>query len=200
MPCWSTSAGRSARPHERRQGLLARTNRARASELLPPRQSDRAYASLRIRRVADRVNADVRTYRVSHAIKTVWPTCTELLAVCVSADRSQESLSVKPGASPSGLRPNGSSSTPISPIKIMTRDPARRCAGHREDGPISRRGICKCPRPRHYRGDPRLCSKAQRHQANHRKHSSPTHIYVQTPIAGTACPRQSGNWAPGAER
>ncbi|NWO96503.1 sensor histidine kinase KdpD, partial [Escherichia coli] len=46
---------------------------------------------LALRRVADRVNADVRTYRVSHAIKTVWPT-QELLMVCVSADRSQEKL------------------------------------------------------------------------------------------------------------
>lgn len=50
-----------------------------------------ALRELALRRVADRVNADVRTYRVSHAIKTVWPT-QELLMVCVSADRSQEKL------------------------------------------------------------------------------------------------------------
>ncbi|MBI0533299.1 MULTISPECIES: sensor histidine kinase [unclassified Sphingomonas] len=50
-----------------------------------------ALRELALRRVADRVNADVRTYRVSHAIKTVWPT-QELLMVCVSAHRSQEKL------------------------------------------------------------------------------------------------------------
>lgn len=50
-----------------------------------------ALRELALRRVADRVNADVRTYRVSHAIKNVWPT-QELLLVCVSADRSQEKL------------------------------------------------------------------------------------------------------------
>lgn len=50
-----------------------------------------ALRELALRRVADRVNADVRTYRVSHAIKTVWPT-QELLMVCVSAARSQERL------------------------------------------------------------------------------------------------------------
>ncbi|MBZ7921496.1 DUF4118 domain-containing protein [Ensifer adhaerens] len=50
-----------------------------------------ALRELALRRVADRVNSDVRTYRVSHAIKTVWPT-QELLMVCVSADRSQEKL------------------------------------------------------------------------------------------------------------
>lgn len=55
-----------------------------------------ALRELALRRVADRVNADVRTYRVSHAIKTVWPT-QEVLMVCVSADRSQERL-VREGA------------------------------------------------------------------------------------------------------
>lgn len=55
-----------------------------------------ALRELALRRVADRVNADVRTYRVSHAIKTVWPT-QETLMVCVSADRSQERL-VREGA------------------------------------------------------------------------------------------------------
>src|SRR5262249_27130255 len=55
-----------------------------------------ALRELALRRVADRVNSDVRTYRVSHAIKTVWPT-QELLMVCVSADRSQEKL-VREGA------------------------------------------------------------------------------------------------------
>ena len=50
-----------------------------------------ALRELALRRVADRVNADVRTYRVSHAIKTVWPT-SELLMVCVGAARSQERL------------------------------------------------------------------------------------------------------------
>lgn len=50
-----------------------------------------ALRELALRRVADRVNVDVRTYRVSHAIHTVWPT-QELLMVCVSANRSQEKL------------------------------------------------------------------------------------------------------------
>lgn len=55
-----------------------------------------ALRELALRRVADRVNSDVRTYRVSHAVKTVWPT-QETLMVCVSADRSQEKL-VREGA------------------------------------------------------------------------------------------------------
>jgi len=55
-----------------------------------------ALRELALRRVADRVNADVRTYRVSHAIKSVWPT-QEMLMVCVSADQSQERL-VREGA------------------------------------------------------------------------------------------------------
>ncbi|MDL2400934.1 sensor histidine kinase [Rhizobium mayense] len=55
-----------------------------------------ALRELALRRVADRVNSDVRTYRVSHAIKTVWPT-RELLIVCVSAHRSQDRL-VREGA------------------------------------------------------------------------------------------------------
>ncbi|NOG70795.1 sensor histidine kinase KdpD [Roseicella sp. DB1501] len=55
-----------------------------------------ALRELALRRVADRVNADVRSYRVSHAIKSVWPT-QEMLMVCVSADRSQERL-VREGA------------------------------------------------------------------------------------------------------
>ncbi|AUC97576.1 sensor histidine kinase KdpD [Bradyrhizobium sp. SK17] len=50
-----------------------------------------ALRELALRRVADRVNSDVRTYRVSHAIRTVWPT-QDLLMVCVRADRSQEKL------------------------------------------------------------------------------------------------------------
>ncbi|MDQ0470115.1 sensor histidine kinase [Labrys wisconsinensis] len=55
-----------------------------------------ALRELALRRVADRVNSDVRSYRVSHAVKTVWPT-QETLMVCVSADRSQEKL-VREGA------------------------------------------------------------------------------------------------------
>lgn len=55
-----------------------------------------ALRELALRRVADRVNADVRTYRASHAIRTVWPT-RDLLMVCVSADRSQDRL-VREGA------------------------------------------------------------------------------------------------------
>ena len=55
-----------------------------------------ALRELALRRVADRVNSDVRTYRVSHAIKTVWPV-QDLLMVCVSADPGQEKL-VREGA------------------------------------------------------------------------------------------------------
>lgn len=55
-----------------------------------------ALRELALRRVADRVNADVRVYRISHAIRTVWPT-RELLMVCVSADSAQEAL-IREGA------------------------------------------------------------------------------------------------------
>jgi len=55
-----------------------------------------ALRELALRRVADRVNSDVRTFRVSHAIRTVWPTQDNLM-VCVKADRSQEKL-VREGA------------------------------------------------------------------------------------------------------
>jgi two-component system sensor histidine kinase KdpD len=50
-----------------------------------------ALRELALRRVADRVNSDVRSYRISNAIHTVWPT-QERLIVCVHADPSQESL------------------------------------------------------------------------------------------------------------
>lgn len=50
-----------------------------------------ALRELALRKVADRVNEDVRTYRISHAIQKVWPT-RELVMVCVSAHRSQEAL------------------------------------------------------------------------------------------------------------
>ncbi|WP_341666852.1 sensor histidine kinase KdpD [Alcaligenes sp. SDU_A2] len=55
-----------------------------------------ALRELALRRVADRVNADVHIYRISHAIRTVWPT-RELLMVCVSADAAQEAL-IREGA------------------------------------------------------------------------------------------------------
>lgn len=55
-----------------------------------------ALRELALRRMADRVNADVRGYRISHAIRTVWPT-RELLMVCVSAHDSQEVL-IREGA------------------------------------------------------------------------------------------------------
>lgn len=55
-----------------------------------------ALRELALRRVADRVNADVRSYRISHAIRTVWPT-RDLLMVCVSANQSQEVL-IREGA------------------------------------------------------------------------------------------------------
>ncbi|MGB6008672.1 DUF4118 domain-containing protein [Castellaniella sp.] len=55
-----------------------------------------ALRELALRRVADLVNADVRSYRISHAIHTVWPT-RDLLMVCVGARRSQESL-IREGA------------------------------------------------------------------------------------------------------
>jgi two-component system, OmpR family, sensor histidine kinase KdpD len=44
-----------------------------------------------LRRVADRVDADVMSYRVSNSIETVWPT-RERLMVCVSAAKTQERL------------------------------------------------------------------------------------------------------------
>jgi two-component system sensor histidine kinase KdpD len=50
-----------------------------------------ALRELALRRVADRVNRDVGSYRTHHAIGTVWPT-RERLLVCVSADRSQGRL------------------------------------------------------------------------------------------------------------
>ncbi|MDY7524297.1 sensor histidine kinase KdpD [Sphingomonas sp. 10B4] len=55
-----------------------------------------ALRELALRRVAERVNADVRTYRISHAIQKVWPT-RELIMVCVSARQSQDRL-VREGA------------------------------------------------------------------------------------------------------
>lgn len=55
-----------------------------------------ALRELALRRMADRVNADVRVYRVSNAIRRVWPT-KELLMVCVRADGSQETL-IREGA------------------------------------------------------------------------------------------------------
>ncbi|MBX7021180.1 DUF4118 domain-containing protein, partial [Providencia rettgeri] len=55
-----------------------------------------ALRELALRRVADRVNADVLVSRISHAIRTVWPT-RELLMVCVSADSAQEAL-IREGA------------------------------------------------------------------------------------------------------
>jgi two-component system sensor histidine kinase KdpD len=55
-----------------------------------------ALRELALRRVADRVNADVRTYRVSKAIRTVWPT-RERLLVCVRAGASDEKL-IREGA------------------------------------------------------------------------------------------------------
>jgi two-component system sensor histidine kinase KdpD len=50
-----------------------------------------ALRELALRRVADRVNADVRSYRLSNSIASVWPT-RERLMVCVSAAKSQERL------------------------------------------------------------------------------------------------------------
>jgi two-component system, OmpR family, sensor histidine kinase KdpD len=50
-----------------------------------------ALRELALRRVADRVNTDVRSYRTYNAIRTIWPT-RERLMVCVRADPSQENL------------------------------------------------------------------------------------------------------------
>lgn len=55
-----------------------------------------ALRELALRRMADRVNADVHVYRISHAIRRVWPT-RELLMICVSADAAQEAL-IREGA------------------------------------------------------------------------------------------------------
>jgi two-component system, OmpR family, sensor histidine kinase KdpD len=50
-----------------------------------------ALRELALRRVADRVDFDVRSYRIHNAIATVWPT-RERLMVCVGADPAQERL------------------------------------------------------------------------------------------------------------
>jgi two-component system sensor histidine kinase KdpD len=50
-----------------------------------------ALREIALRRVADRVNSDVRNYRLSKSVTTVWPT-RERLMVCVSAGRTQELL------------------------------------------------------------------------------------------------------------
>ena len=50
-----------------------------------------ALRELALRRVADRVNTDVRSYRTYNAIHAVWPT-RERLMVCVRADSAQEDL------------------------------------------------------------------------------------------------------------
>ena len=50
-----------------------------------------ALRELALRRVADRVNVDVRTYRLSKSVEKVWPT-RERLMVCVAAGESQQPL------------------------------------------------------------------------------------------------------------
>jgi two-component system, OmpR family, sensor histidine kinase KdpD len=50
-----------------------------------------ALRELALRRVADRVNEDMRSYRLSRSIESVWPTRQRLM-ICVSAARSQERL------------------------------------------------------------------------------------------------------------
>lgn len=50
-----------------------------------------ALRELALRRVADRVNADVKSYRLSKSIDMVWP-MRERLMVCVSATKTQERL------------------------------------------------------------------------------------------------------------
>lgn len=50
-----------------------------------------ALREIALRRAADRVDRDVRSYRLSKAIETVWPT-RERLMICVSAARTQQSL------------------------------------------------------------------------------------------------------------
>jgi two-component system sensor histidine kinase KdpD len=50
-----------------------------------------ALRELALRRLADRVDVDLRSYRTRHAIDTVWPTHERLL-VCVRAELSHERL------------------------------------------------------------------------------------------------------------
>jgi two-component system, OmpR family, sensor histidine kinase KdpD len=50
-----------------------------------------ALRELALQRMADRVNADVRSYRLAKSIEAVWPT-RERLMICVSAAGSQERL------------------------------------------------------------------------------------------------------------
>jgi two-component system sensor histidine kinase KdpD len=62
----------------------ARRNYFRAGNLI-------ALRELALRRMADRVDAEVRSYRLSKSIDPVWPT-RERLMVCVGAARTQERL------------------------------------------------------------------------------------------------------------
>jgi two-component system sensor histidine kinase KdpD len=55
-----------------------------------------ALRELALRRVADRVNADVQAYRTGHAVQAVWPT-RERLMICVRADAAHEGL-IREGA------------------------------------------------------------------------------------------------------
>ena len=55
-----------------------------------------ALRELSLRRLADRVDMDVRAYRIHHAIRDVWPT-RERLLVCVRAEMSHERL-IREGA------------------------------------------------------------------------------------------------------
>jgi two-component system, OmpR family, sensor histidine kinase KdpD len=50
-----------------------------------------ALRELALRRMADRVNAEVKSYRLSNSIDSVWPT-RERVMVCISAAKSQERL------------------------------------------------------------------------------------------------------------
>ncbi|MBK0019291.1 sensor histidine kinase KdpD [Kosakonia sp. S42] len=85
--------------------LLARLNSGKVYLPISIEQAQRnffrrgnliALREIALRRVADRINADVHVYRVSNAIRNIWAT-RELLMICVSADCSQEVL-IREGA------------------------------------------------------------------------------------------------------
>jgi two-component system sensor histidine kinase KdpD len=89
-----------------------------------------ALRELALRRVADRVDAELRTYKDDQAIGQVWPV-SERLLVCVSASPSAARVSVPPRGWPPVCAPSGSSptssvpETPASPRRTGPASPIR---------------------------------------------------------------------------
>ncbi len=86
-----------------------------------------ALRELALRRVADRVNSDVRTYRVSHAVKTVWP--TQKRSWSASARTARRKKLVREGARLAQRlqKPNGSWSTSTGPITATIPERGKHC-------------------------------------------------------------------------